>query len=111
MASGSERHPSRSRNQPTFWKELYWFSAICLAGVSLALAVVPPRASRYRSLLELEGRLTQRKEMIQQQGRELEAATISMQTDPFYREAVYRKVLGVKKNGEEFLELPGPVDR
>ena len=94
----------RSRKEPSFWKELYWFTAICLGGMILALAVLPPRLSRQRQMLELEAELRTSVEDLKEKEEEYEQAIMAMENDPFYREEVYRTRLGVKKENEEFLE-------
>ena len=94
-----------------FWRELYWFAVISLAGVILALALVPPKAHRYWSLLELEARFAARHAELENRIDVLRAATRSMESDPVYREAAWRKVLGVKKKSEEFLKPDIPSVR
>ena len=96
---------------PVFWKELYAFVAICLLGATLAAAVLPPKARRYWSLRQLEAQLVTRNADLARKIEVLEAATYSMQTDPLYREAAMRKLLGVKKKSEEFLESGAPAVR
>lgn len=92
----------RSR-ESNFFRELYGFCVIGLLGVGVALALVPARARKYRELLELEASLEARQAELDDAGHKLTAAIQSMKTDPVYREAVYRKVLGVKRHDEEFL--------
>ncbi len=37
-----------------FWKELYWFTILSIVGASLVLWILPARAARHQSLLDLE---------------------------------------------------------
>lgn len=92
--------------QPHFWKEMYWFIVISLVGIAVALVLVSPRANRLHRLRQLEASLEVRQAALERQERLLEAAIDSFESDPFYRDVVYRKILGVKKNSEEFLNLP-----
>ena len=80
------------------------FVCICLAGWILAVAVIPPKAQRYWSLAQLEAQLKSRRATLKKRVELLKGAIYSIETDPFYREAVYRSVLGVKKKSEEFLK-------
>ena len=100
----SKRSRSSEERKPVFWKELYCFACICLAGCIVALAVLPPKARRYWSLLQIEARLTARNAELDQRIERLKQAAYSMETDDFYREAAIRVRLGVKKKSEEFLE-------
>jgi len=87
-----------------FWREIYWFAIIALIAITAALLVLPPRAVRYSSLVRLEGELKAENERLDEQQEKLEGAITAMSEDEFYRENVFRKVLGVKKNDEEFLD-------
>jgi cell division protein FtsB len=111
MASREPSPRQASLPAPVFWKELYWFAILCLAGATFAALVLPPRAARHRSLLALESELAARMAKLEHQERVLEAAIASVESDPFYREAVYRSILGVKKAEEEFLHAPAPGSR
>ena len=84
-----------------FWREVYWFVVIVLVGLTIALLVLPPRAVKFRSLSHLEAELNSKNERLNEQQKLLEAA-IAAKEDPFYRQNVYRKVLRVKKNDEEY---------
>ncbi len=106
VASGGTTRRSDKSSGGVFFRELYWFVAICLIGWTVLLFVVPPKASRYWSLVQLEATLVARNLLIRQHIQFLEASSYSVETDPFYREAVLRDVLGVKKNSEEFLQAP-----
>ncbi len=97
----------QTKTGSVFFKEVYWFIVICLVGSILAILVIPPRASKYWKMLELESRLASRNAELEEQARVLDARAESMDTDPFYREAEIRKILGVKKNSEEYLEFKG----
>ena len=92
--------------QPVFWKEVYGFIVISLLAVAVAFAVFPPSAGRLTSMRQLEAHLAQRVEKLAKREKVLEAAIKSVESDPFYREAVYRHVLRLRKSEEEFLQLP-----
>ena len=103
--SAVDSEPPPSTQKPArgnFWRELYWLVVICLLGGTIAIAVLPARAARHRSLLELERQILLRTARLEHEERELEAAILSLENDPFYREAVYRHVLGVKRSTEDF---------
>ncbi len=85
-----------------FWREVYWFAVIALLGITVALLVLPPRAVKFRSLSRTEAELKAKNERLDEQQRLLEAAITAMKEDPYYRQNVYRKLLGVKKNSEEY---------
>ena len=87
-----------------FWREVYWFAVISLIAVTVALLVLPPRAVRYSSLSRLAIELMAKNERLDEQQLKLESAIAAMKEDDFYKQNVFRKVLGVKKNDEEFLE-------
>ena len=98
-------------SRPVFWKEMYWFAVICLGGWILAMAVLPPRLARNRSALDMESGLRRTVARLSRLEKEYEALIPAVENDPFYRDEVYRKVLGVKKNNEEFLKnSPGDSD-
>ncbi|MBN1441908.1 MAG: hypothetical protein JXA90_04315 [Planctomycetes bacterium] len=88
-----------------FFRELYWFVVICLAGATVALAVLPPRARKYWTMVELEERMLTRNNELREEARVLRARRQSL-SDPLYRGAVIRKILGLKKNSEEYLQSP-----
>ena len=90
----------------SFWNELYWFVAIGLAGWILAAMVLPPRVASTAQLLRQERNVVADLKSIQEMENILEGAVSAMENDPFYREAVFRKRLGLKKNTEEYLERP-----
>lgn len=85
-----------------FWLEVYWFVVIALVGITIALLILPPRAVKFRSLSRLEAELRTKNEILDEQQKLLEAGITAMKEDPFYRQNVYRKILGVKKNDEEY---------
>jgi cell division protein FtsB len=85
-----------------FWQEVYWFAVIALVGITVALLVLPPRAVKFRSLSRTEAELKAKNERLDEQQKLLEAAITAMKEDPYYRQNVYRKLLGVKKNSEEY---------
>ena len=87
-----------------FWKELYWFLVICLGGWTLAMVTLPPRLARNRSAFETAGELERVVRRLENLEKEYEAAIAAVENDPFYRDEVYRNVLGVKKSSEDFLK-------
>jgi len=96
------------RSASRFWKEVYWFVIVSITGAAIGLWVLPARATRHRGLVELESRLREKAARLEEQKQVLETAVHDVEHDPFYREAVWRRVLGVKQNSEEFLE-PHPA--
>ena len=105
MASHEERNSARS---PVFWKELHEFAVICLCGWIIAFLVLPPRLEKRRLVGQMESELEATVSALQVRKEQYEAAMLAMEEDPFFRDEVYRAVLGVKKKGEEFLQKPGP---
>jgi len=102
---------SAERRGPSFWSELYWFVALSLAGLTVAILVLPPRVASTVQLLRQErAALTSLRE-IEEREDILEGAASAMENDPFYREGVFRKRLGLKKANEEYLEPPAPSIR
>ena len=99
-----EIHEKPGDPPPVFSKELFWFALISLGGLILATAVLPPRLARNRSALDMEEDLRSSVTKLSGLEKEYEALIQAMENDPFYRDEVYRKVLGVKKNNEEFLK-------
>ncbi|MFP6631813.1 MAG: hypothetical protein VCD16_04210 [Planctomycetota bacterium] len=93
-----------------FWREVYWFAVIALIAVTVALLVLPPRAVRYSSLGRLENELKAKNERLDEQQKKLLSAITAMKEDDFYKQNVFRKVLGVKKNDEEFLDGKGAAE-
>ncbi len=90
-----------------FFRELYWLVVICVVGVAMAAAFLPRHAAPQRALRAFEREVLTRTAVLDRQERELEAAVRSIDDDPFYRMAVYRHVLGVKRNSERFAsEVP-----
>ena len=94
-----------------FWREVYWFAIIALVSITVALLVLPPKAVEYRSLSLMEAELKAENEILDEQQKRLDAAIPAMKDDPLYREAVFRKMLGVKKNDEVFLDEGDNADR
>ena len=103
-ASRSPRKRSRADGGALFWNELYWFTVLSITSAALGLWILPAKAARHRGLLELEGDLKAKNTLLKRQERVLEGALHAVEHDEFYKQAVWRKVLGVKKNSEEFLE-------
>ena len=87
-----------------FWREGYWFAILTLVAITIALLVLPPKAVEYRSLSRMEAELEAENELLDEQQEKLDAAITAMKDDPFYREGVFRKILGVKKSDEVFLD-------
>ena len=94
-----------------FWREVYWFAIIALVSITVALLVLPPKAVEHRSLSLMEAELKAENGILDEQQKRLDAAITAMKDDPLYREAVFRKVLGVKKNDEVFLDEGDNADR
>ncbi len=104
-AGGRPRPPAeRAAAGPNFWDEIYWFTAICLGGLILALAILPPAMVRLREALAFESRCRQRVEVLTVKNAELGQVVNAFETDPHYREEVIRTILGVKKRDEVFLK-------
>ena len=97
MESGS------SKSDRVFFREIYWFVVICLIGVTAALVVLPPKAHKYWTMLELEARLTTRNDQLREEAHELRVRRQSL-SEPLYREGMIREILGRKKNSEEYLQ-------
>lgn len=89
---------------PVFWKEIYWFTVVSLAGWMLALFVLAPRLARRRTAHDMEAGLCSTTIRLARFEREYEAAIQAVEDDPFYREELIRAVLKVKKSNEEFLK-------
>ena len=68
------------------------------------MTVLPPRLARNRSALDMENDLRRTVTHLSKLEKEYEAMIPAVESDPFYRDEVYRKVLRVKKNNEEFLK-------
>ena len=96
--------PSPGTGGPNFWDEIYWFTAICLGGWILALAILPPAMVRLREALAFESRCRQRVEVLNVKNTALGQVVNAFETDSYYREEVIRTILGVKKRGEVFLK-------
>jgi hypothetical protein len=92
---------------PVFWKEVYGLIAIVLGSGILFLAIIPPKAKRYWSLAEHEAKLIARNRGLEEQVRRFDEATMSLETDSFFRDAVLRERLGVKKRSETYLPQSG----
>ena len=103
------REGRRQAEQPNFWKELYWFALICLGGWVLAVSVLSPRLARDRSSGDAEAGLEQAVQQLEALEKEYEAAIVAVENDVFYRDEVYRNILKVKRDGEEFLKEQAPV--
>ena len=95
---------SCSHARPVFGRELYWFALICLGTWILAVSVLSPRLARNRKALEIEKGLEGVISQLSAKEKEFEAAIAAMENDPYYREAVYRALLGVKRSDEVFLK-------
>src|SRR5688572_22127273 len=103
-ASPSTRDPSETpestRREPSFWNELYWFVAIGLLGWILAALILPPRVAGTIKLLQEERRVLADIQGLREKEEVLWGAASAMENDPFYREGVFRKRLGLKKESE-----------
>ena len=97
---------AKQKPDRVFFRELYWFVVICIVGVTIALLVLPPKARKYWTMLELESKLAARNEQLLQEAVVLRTRHGSL-SDPLYREALIRKILGKKKNSEEYLQTEG----
>ena len=104
--SGSAGSAGESR--PVFWKELYWFALICLGAWILGVYVLTPRLARSQKSVELERDLVRIVRGLSEKEQQYQTVIAAMENDPYYREAVYRAVLGVRKKNEKFLKT-GPV--
>ncbi len=102
-AGGRPRPPTPRAAGPNFWDEIYWFTAICLGGLILALAILPPAMVRLHEALAFESRCRQRVEVLTVKNAELGQVVNAFETDPHYREEVIRTILGVKTRDEVFL--------
>jgi len=105
--TGAERRPPRAA--PEFWRELFWFAAIGLAGYIATVSLLPERRQRLLRVLEVEAGLRSVVEDLQEREEEYRAAILAVENDPFFRGEVFRRVLGVKRAEEEFLQGP-PVE-
>ena len=97
---------SVQRRGPSFWNELYWFTALGLVGWMIAAWMLPPRIASTAQLLHRERTLLAQLKALRRREDVLEGAISAMENDPFYIEGVLREQLGVKKPGEKFLEFP-----
>lgn len=95
---------SGSRAGPAFSSEIYWFALIALGAWALAVWTLAPRLARNRVAADREAQLERNVARLAQLERQFEAAIAAMESDPYYREAVYRAVLGVKRADEVFLK-------
>jgi len=96
----------RARQEPSFWNELYWFVAIGLLGWIIAALILPPRVAGTVRLLQEERRVLADIQSLREKEEILFGAASAMENDPFYREGVFRKRLGLKKDSEEYLQSP-----
>ena len=105
-----QRTRDSGRGEQEFSRELYGFACICLVGWIVAVAVIPPKARRYWSLLQFESQIAARNAELEGQVEKLRQATYSMEADSFYEQAAMRARLGVKQRGEEYLDLEAPPE-
>ena len=103
--------PGPPRREPSFWNELYWFVAIGLLGWILAAMILPPRLAGTVKLLQEERRVLADIQQLREKEEILWGAASAMENDPFYREGVFRKRLGLKKESEEYLQTTPPPIR
>ena len=99
------------RREASFWNELYWFVALGLLGWILAALILPPRMAGTIKLLQEERRVLADIQGLREKEEILWGAASAMENDPFYREGVFRKRLGLKKESEEYLQIPAPSVR
>lgn len=92
--------------RPCFWKELYAFALIGLGTWILGVVLIAPRLARSRQTVEMELELESTVLGLAEKERQYEAAIAAMENDPFYREAVYRAVLGVRRTDEIYIREP-----
>ena len=91
-----------------FWNELYWFSIIAMVAWIAVLWIVPPRALETVYLMRRERNLVNQIAEIEHEKLIFTKAIEGMDSDPYYREAVYRMRLGETRPGEHELRLPSP---
>jgi hypothetical protein len=92
--------------RPSFARELYWFALISLGTWILGVYLLAPRLAKSRQSVEFERELEVSVSQLALKEREYEAAIAAMENDPFYRQAVYRSVLGVKQGEEVYIREP-----
>jgi len=95
----------------SFWNELYWFVAIGLVGWIVASIVLPPRLSEMARFLQQERSALADLRTLQEQESILEGAVTAMENDPYYRNGAIRARLGIKRNDEEYIQLPNRSGR
>lgn len=114
-AKQQSRAPEKRASDRRFYNEIYWFLSIGLLACIVAIILLPPRASKSLTLLQRERQLHAEIEGKRHRVEVFEKAIESVENDPVYREAVFRKQLGVKKPHEVYLDAPPkprtPVDR
>ncbi|MCZ6691224.1 MAG: hypothetical protein O7H41_16685, partial [Planctomycetota bacterium] len=80
----------RARKEPTFWNEIYWFTAMALLGWILAALVLPPRIAKNAQLLRKEREIIANIQDLEHTENVLEGAASAMENDPYYREGLIR---------------------
>lgn len=101
-AGGRERRPA-------FGLEFFNLVVICLLGLLVALLILPQRLEPYLQTRMVEENLHQTVAGLELRQQEYEAAIYAVENDSFYRDEVYRHVLGVQKKAEKVLKLPAPI--
>jgi len=101
-AGGRERRPA-------FGLEVFNLVVICLLGLLVAILILPQRLEPYLQTRMVEENLRQTVAGLDHRQKEYEAAIHAVENDPFYRDEVYRHVLGVKKKTEKVLKLPALI--
>ncbi len=102
-----EKNSEEKLEGPVFWKELYWFAVILLCAWAAAVWVLAPKLARNRIAADREAQLRANVARLSRLEREIEAAIAALENDPYYREAVYRAVLGLRKENEVLLKSAG----
>ena len=90
-----------------FWNELYWFVVITLMAWTVGALAIPPRALETLALWKEELRYRNELQAARLKERTFEQAIDSAENDPYYREALFREQLHVKRGNEIYL-APAP---
>lgn len=102
--------------RPKGWKgsktgNLY-FALVAALGTAIAIGQwVLPRRARNRELAEKHRALEEAIQEARARNRRYETAIRALDTDPYYREAVVRRLLGLRAADEDWLEPPSARDR
>jgi hypothetical protein len=77
---------------------------ICLGAWILGIYVLTPRLAESRKSVELERDLVEVVSKLRQAEYRYQTVIAAMENDPYYRQAVYRAVLGIRKKNEKLLK-------